>query len=252
MADPIIGTPVNPDDGSFFAAPQAVPAPAPGSYFATPSGASDFVSAGLHPTESLGSFGGWKCPRCLQENTGRFELGCAFCPAGRPGQQGQQAPPLRGLPEVVEGPARRDVIDHPIERLPTDPPVSPRTDAAVAEAVAAFEAWFDQRLALTSPDRHGELRRLDGLLRDCWLAAWFRWVPGQSPAVLADPARVGGGAAPVDPGFRLDAVARRTLIAALNHFVDTVLAEASDEIATGLWLSRDDTQQLIQRLEGVE
>lgn len=248
MADPIIGTPVNPDDGSFFAAPGAM----------APAGASDFVSAGLHPTESLGAFGGWKCPRCLQENTGRFELGCAFCPAGRPGQQGQQAPPLRGLPEVAEGPARRDGIDQPIERLPTDPPVSPRTDATIAEAVAAFEAWLDQRLALTPADRHGELRRLDGLLRDCWIAAWFDGytrVRGWQPAaVLADPARVDGGAAPLDAGF-LDVAKpalRRTLIAALNHFVDTVLAESPDEIASGLWLSRDETQQLIQRLEGVE
>lgn len=166
----------------------------------------------------------WACPACGQTNAGELAAGCAGCGSGT--NQARKAPA-----EAVPPTRRR--MD------PRDPPVQ----QAVSAPVAAAEAWL-ARL----PD--GD--RLPGAVRqwviDAFCAGW-----------AAAQAQTGGGAGMVQqtptidtrPVFSPEGAVARTLVAALEMFVDQVLRGADEEIASGEWCSVAEAQRVIAQLHGV-
>lgn len=229
---PLAGLPIRPHGPGRPAVPTDAEAPA---------NPSVFLAAGRHPQESLGPVGGWKCPSCLAEQTGRFELGCTACGAGRPGQHIGEAPPLRR--EDLEAPLAGEDVQQPV-RVRREAPIPFASDSAtILQAQAAFERWWDARLA--DPQFAAGLRKAGEVFHACWLAAWQAAVEQPSPSqqgVSMFETQIPDGGGPDRTG-----IVARTIAAALDHFIDTILREAESEIADGTWLSVEATQALSQR-----
>jgi hypothetical protein len=202
-----------------------------------PTNPSVFLAAGRHPQESLGPVGGWKCPSCLAEQTGRFELGCTACGAGRPGQHVGEAPPLRR--EDLEAPLAGEDVQQPIRVRGAAPIVFASDAALVVEAEAAFEAWWASKAILVPGWRL--------LFRECWLTAWQIAISDRAPSPSQQGVAMVETQIPDGGGPDRAGIVARTIAAALDHFIDTILREAESEIADGTWLSVEAAQALSQR-----
>lgn len=200
---------------------------------------SSFVDAGLHPpTATAGAVTAWRCPACGHDQVGVFEQGCPGCGAGKPGFRVGAAPPRR-----------QQEVDR--ERRQQPPVATPVTQpaAAVQPAAAAplgpspsrlaFEQWIAAR---------PEWRANDEVFWQVWDAAWqaATTIPVTGAQAmhlpLPDPLREA-----LD-GRDAEIIAR-TIAAALDHFLDTVLAHATpEEIAIDGWLSVEDTRALAEQI----
>lgn len=158
----------------------------------------------------------WKCPACGVEQVGRVELGCPSCGSGKPGVHvgvQQAATPHR---EVQQGPW----IANP-----------------APEWQGAFRTWFQARIA--EDGNPWGIEKHEQLLRETFLAGW-RAALGQTmqaPPVTVDVTRL----APEGKSYR-------TLIAALEMFIDGILRQQPEEIASGEWCSVEEAQALIEQL----
>lgn len=160
----------------------------------------------------------WKCPACGVDQVGRVELGCPSCGSGKPGTHVgvQQAP-----------------------RKPSPTPAETNAAAATMGLEKAVEyalmAWVEQqgaRWRTSSMD-------VRGFAADAFRAGWqaAQGQTMQAPPVTADLTRLSP-----------EGKTSRTIIAALEMFVDGVLRGNPEEILSGEWCSVEEAQALIAQL----
>lgn len=154
----------------------------------------------------------WKCPACGVEQVGRVEMGCPSCGSGKPGVHvgvPQAARPTRA--------ARADAITEREDLVTT-----------------SFYDWLREQPTAGWHVTENEMILL-AAFRAGWRAAQGRTV--QAPPVTADLARL----SPEGKNYR-------TLIAALEMFIDGILRQQPEEIASGEWCSVEEAQALIAQL----
>jgi hypothetical protein len=156
--------------------------------------------------------GPWKCPACSAENAGPLDQGCRSCGSGSAKPYKVATPP-------------------PDLRLDARPAPIPQADTAAIGLghYQIAEAWADA---------HPEATTIDAFIAGMRFAQTNTMM---APPVTADVAALAPEGKP-----------RRTIIAALELFKDQVLRDAKDEIASGEWLTIDETEQLIQQLRDEE
>lgn len=161
--------------------------------------------------------GPWRCPACAAQNTGPLDEGCTTCGSGS---------------------ARGRHVDDP-------PPVTKLDDlrldrsAAFTAVKGDLQAGLDVHMAAVAWAAAHE----ESPLSDAFLAGYQFALQRtmKAPPVSVDTTAL----AP-------EGKARRTIIAALELFKDQVLREARDEIASGEWLTIEETEQLLQQLRDEE
>ena len=173
----------------------------------------------------LGEFGAWKCPACGKENTTQFEQGCPQCGAGAPGKHVGVPPPTKHVSEPPE--IARPRLDDVLPTLLTKPVF---TTGHNQLSMQLAEEWVGQ---------HPQASLMDAF------AAGFdacqqleRGRTMRLPPVTADL-----------PELSPQGKGRRTIIAALKHFRDTILIESPEETTTGEWCTTEEASALIAELE---
>ena len=161
----------------------------------------------------------WICPRCGAENATPLPQGCQACGSGKPGMKAPETPKPARMPQEALS-------------------VRQETRAAAPgslDDLQAFHAWMARR---TFPEHVAP-----PTLQEVWMAAleYARFAARGAEAELRE--------APTPDTFTAE---QRTLIAALELFIDQVLQHAEDEISSGEWLTVEQARQLIARIkEGV-
>ncbi len=161
----------------------------------------------------------WRCPACGVENGGRLELGCVSCGAGTPGRHvGVQPPAHAAAPDLYDrffGPTAQSST---LERSKSIYPVA--------------EAWADAHPAAS--------------LAAAFIAGYLTATEVELPP-MRRPAESGMGNALAPEGK-----ARRTLLAALELFVDQILRQQPEEIVSGEWCSVEEAEALAESLRREE
>lgn len=161
----------------------------------------------------------WICPRCGAENATPLPQGCQACGSGKPGMKAPETPKRPQTPQealsVRQEPARAAI--------------------GSLDDLQAFHAWLARRTF--SKDAPAPT------LQEVWMAAleYARFAARGAEAELLE--------APTPEALSAE---QRTLIAALELFIDQVLQHAEDEISSGEWLTVEQARHLIARIkEGV-
>lgn len=169
--------------------------------------------------------GPWKCPACGVENVGPLDYGCTSCGSGsaRPRHVGQ--PPPADL-QLAGFDSRRGTEQEP----PRTPRVEGKTDTdQLSPAQLAGYYWIDA---------HPSATPIEAFLAG---VAYAQQQTMAAPPVTADVRALTPEGKP-----------RRTIIAALELFKDQILRDATEEIASGEWLTIEETELLIQQLRDEE
>lgn len=167
--------------------------------------------------------GPWKCPACAAENVGPLDQGCTSCGSGsaRPYKVATPPPDLKLDARKVPGALAQAEAAGAIRELPSD------------EIVDVASLWVE---------RHPEATPVEAFRAGYLLALQ----QSQARTMAAPPVSV--DVRELAP----EGKPRRTIIAALELFKDQVLRDATDEIASGEWLTIEETEQLIQQLREEE
>lgn len=166
--------------------------------------------AGRHYAGPVENIGVWKCPACGAPNEGKLQDGCTSCGSG-----GQTARKAEDRSAHLNG----------FQEALNDgtPPIDP------------LRAAFSEFMRREYPNAALEERFMT-LVWDAFKAgaAYMK-----TAAAVAEP--------PALP--LLGTVESRTIIAALGFFAEQILSLAPEEVKTGEWLGKEDTLNLIKRLE---
>jgi hypothetical protein len=160
----------------------------------------------------------WICPACGIEQTGTMAQGCPGCGAGKPGRRVLEKEGTVRTPSTV--------------RTSTRSLLSPQTVDVPEHVLAAARQSFADRLQQAA-----------------FVAGWLygrEGVPMRLPLdYLAEIPAAG------TPAVALEGSAEsRTILAALQLFLDQVLRSDPEEVAEGEWLSAQDCEALIRKLKG--
>lgn len=169
----------------------------------------------------------WKCPACDAQNAGPLEQGCTKCFSGQPGRKAdveRQA----AVPDLP-------LVDDAVVRGAAGGDLSERVQALQGQDArdAAFLAWF-------RPFR-GKLGAEGEQIIYAAFVAGAQWVEGR----VVNGTTAGSGAADTLVGTAKE----RTIIAALRLFVEQILSQRPEEVATGEWLSAEETLAVVKEME---
>lgn len=151
----------------------------------------------------------WKCPACGVEQVGRVELGCPSCGSGKPGVH-------VGVQQAA--------------RVAQGRPLQISSGLEGNSIVRLAKQWLLDTTDATA---------IDGFLAgyEAGLLEGRRALLAQAPPVTADLTRL----SPEGKTYR-------TIIAALEMFVDGVLRGNPEEILSGEWCSIEEAKALIEQL----
>lgn len=205
----------------------------------TPEPLTDAAGAPWHPPIGGGEVGGdrhysgpeasavgpWNCPACGVHNEGRVELGCASCGSGKPGYH-------KGVDQVRSRPKETSWIGQ-IEPL---------------DVVEQFwQQWYTWRKSVD--ENPAGVQKIDRILAEAFRAGWIAGAQQRAHRVAPPDPPPGPSRGMPEILLPPEGKERRTLIAALKHFRDQILAEDPQEVAEGEWCSAAETEQLIAGLE---
>lgn len=155
----------------------------------------------------------WNCVACDRENVGSLDQGCVHCGAGK------QAPPLQ---------------------QPLAPPLSTSGADLPWVIQRAFEKWLEKR---TNEDENpAGVLKLRGILLEAFSAGFQDGAFGTGTPVPSVPTSE-------EPPMTPAGAEARTLAAALALFIENILRDAPDEIEGGEWLTVNEAEALLKRLQ---
>lgn len=173
----------------------------------------------------------WKCPRCGTENQTPLPQGCPVCGSGKPGFKAPITD--QGLPLQVPLEYRpqnalqtsQDVIPAPIDEQ---------------DVLQAYYAWRARQA--------GHQTGLPALEQ-----VWFAGVEYGRRTFLtaAAPELPMSEVSPI-PDSDIGTAESRTLIAALELFIEQVLQHDPEEVTSGEWLTAQAARDLINRIQRIE
>lgn len=183
----------------------------------------------------------WKCPNCKTEQTGRLEDGCVSCGSG-------------------SARARHVGIQRPTARPAARPTV---TTQVSHEAVVKVEKTINAGLAVYEAAMTWATYNTQATLMDAFVAGYRSAqrdgmkmaepppAPAPQPANdlrLPEPASYTEPAPPAKT-WNPETKGARTIVAALEHFRDTILVYSDSAIESGEWCTVDEVNDLIRRFQ---
>ena len=181
----------------------------------------------------------WKCPRCGVENQTPLPQGCPVCGSGKPGMR---APVPSATVVFREGPVGyRDPagVFHPTGLAPqnaSQPAQEPIPAPIGREAdLQAYYAWGARQ--------EGSLA-----FQQVWLAGVEYGRQTVRLATTASEPAPMPDLPPVPPAEEGTAESR-TLVAALELFIEQVLQHSPEEVTSGEWLTAQAARDLIERIQ---
>lgn len=197
----------------------------------------------------LGTPPPWPCARCGEQNSGPIEAGCTKCGGGGGARH-------VGIDPIVY-PKKVSEPDLTIRRVGSYVALTPARDAFLtwiehtqdASPFAAFRAGWEaaQRMTDSGSPVEGtgfegsQGKPVAGREQDRSDAMTVGALPATSSISTGEPE----SALPGTPQSR-------TILAALEYFVDQVLPMREEEIASGEWMTVDQVQDLIAQLKEKE
>lgn len=163
----------------------------------------------------------WTCPRCSAENQTPLAQGCPICGSGKPGYKA----PVESTPAFA---AMKEKLDRAVVDL---------QQQANWEATAAnpFEQWLNTQPPMDTAGQE--------IARRAFMAG-MEYGAGRGKAPAPEPEPPWPTAAEL-----VGTPETRTVIAALELFIEQVLQHAPEETTSGEWLTAEEARKLITRIQ---
>lgn len=158
---------------------------------------------------------GFRCPQCGVQNEGLLADGCTACGSGSAKASFVGVPPVR--------PARESV---PEREAFTPPPITPTYESPL---MAAFAQWMSAA--------EGAITSEVFVLVLSAFKAGVTFGMGQTDSIQGGAVAMTGTAE------------SRTVIAALRMFIEQILSQHPEECQSGEWMSAEQAEAVIARLE---